>query len=807
MRWASSMLTTPKIYEDFNSEDSDLTRKIHIYLDFQSDDLSAIPGYGSPTAQWMVIGQAPPMRTKSTGVALNMPFGEASIKALRHYSGRWFTDNPYEGPKGEATSFADVYFTHLVKHPTPIDKAPPIKEIRRALPKLFREIKAIGPKRILVLGSVAAAHLCPGFENMTEDHGTIFYNPELNAHLVPTYELPTVAYREPLRPIFKRDLQRFFDLPNPVEPGYTLTTLSEVKFTPGSSVVLDIETNSLDPYNGQILSVGMLELGSNDKLVKIALAPAQTEIKALLDHFVKDGITLIIHNAQFDLYFLAVKGEHKLEGLLVEDTMILAHHSGEDTLNLKHLTTVYTDRPGSHAFGSFEDLNYLAEDVLSTAELYPIFSGKVGDVYARRLINDIIPPLINVRIDGVHVDRNRLLEANTWQKTLVEERLSILKAYSEETNWDSPKEVGLKMKSLGIPLTERTKTDGWKVGEPILLPLQDDYPLVKAFLEYKDALGQEKFTKGYLEDTREDHPFLHPKLILTGTTTGRLSCREPNLQQVPRVGPAKQSFNSRHKGGYIGLVDLSQAELRVAALLCGDENFAQMLMSGDAHRSIASQLWGIPEDDITSAQRKKSKGATFGLLYGGSAEGLGHRIGAEPAEVAKIMKGFFAKFPKLMEWLVNIKKFGVANGYVETAFGRRRDLTELMLTEGIRSVERKSANTPIQGTASDIALTILKNSWVGFRKQKLITSPILGVHDSVLIDIPNKKEIPKAAAIVQEAFVSLRDTPLADFPLYKVIPFEGELIVADSWATAESTNEAYKPYKTFPCSSHVIKEN
>lgn len=781
-----------------------------VYLDMNPFDLNVAPGKGPIPAKYAFVGMAPsPNRPKSRW---NEPFGAASYQMLQSVL--------EEIPGG-------IYVTNLVKTPTKAGTRLKKAEKTRGREVLLTELQMVAPQRILALGKDAAEALCPGFTSLREDHGSMFYNDELGCHVVPTYHFSAVGYDPSLKPILKRDIIRFISLVSPSKPPYSVfknqfappPTTEKVEKT-----YLDIETTGLNPDVDTIISVGWME--SNSNIVKIINNPTVHELTALYKRFKASGTTVVLHNATFDMTFLSRK-TNTFWDLPIEDTMIMAHVAGENILSLKHLTTTYTSRPGSRSFGGPADAAYLAEDVLSTSEVYQVMKQHLDEVpnssFIMDLLNELLPNLIGMRIRGVYLDQKELVKVGMYYEGLRNERKykldqALIKKLVEERhwpedkaedavqiiNWNSPKQVVDLFTALGIPLSERTSSGSYSVAEAVLLSLAEKYPIAQNLLDHREATKMLTFMKDYQERTNASHPYLHPRIKLYGARTGRTSCEDPNVQQIPRVGPIKTLFRARWPDGLIGLVDLSQAELRIAGLLSGDKNFVKMIMDEDPHRAIASIIFKKKPEDVTSGERKKSKGVTFGLLYGGSAAGLADRVGVSEQEVTKILKEFFEAFPVLNKWIKRVKADSIKAGYVETVTGRRRDLTPIILSEGVRSAERKAINTPVQGAASDVALMILNYIGSTLRKSGLKSRPGFGVHDSVFVEI-YPGETDRVARVVQEGFESVGESPLARLPLWKELPLIGEFIVGPTWAAVESTNEAYSPLDKFECSTHGVE--
>jgi len=374
----------------------------------------------------------------------------------------------------------------------------------------------------------------------------------------------------------------------------------------------------------------------------------------------------------------------------------------------------------------------------------------------------------------------------------------------QETNWNSTAQVADRLVANGVSLHATTPTGKLSVSAPILEGLREDYPIVDELLTYRDKTKTLAFLHSYNGFMQYDGR-LHPRLMLDGAETGRLSCRDPNLQQVPAKGVIKKLFISQFEGGQIGLVDLAQAELRIAALLSGDAGFIEALNSLDVHRYIASLVYGITPEEVSTDQRSNAKTIAFGLLYGGGVSGLAGRLGVDPGEVQRVVDVFFSQFPALMSWIEYMKALGVRNKQSVTLFGRVRDYRDAMVFEGVASVERKSINSPVQGTASDVMLIIMVKLYELCVAHGLKSRPILGVHDSTIIDIyPGEWE--QVAGLVGESFREVNNSPLSDLELWSSLPIEGELSIGETWASVESSSEFFAPFKMFKVSSHELPE-
>lgn len=754
-----------------------------IYLDVDPNNLEARPGKGPLPAEFAIVGTAP-SQTRSL-LRDNEPFGTNSLQMLRRL---------------RVLNNREVYSTHLVKVPMSSLVKPRKKEVEHAYPLLIRELKLVQPRRILAMGTVVAQCLCPGFSEMREDHGTLFYNPELEAIVVPTYPFAALG-KDPSRyPLMARDFERWVSLPDPTPPHYSV--ISEIPPIPKNSrVVVDLETTGLKKETDQLKMVGLL-INDGDPLILNYEGPRI--LHQLKGALLSSGSTLIGHNLAFDLDWLQyLTGSYWFDIPLI-DTMLVGHIGGEEVLALKHLTTIHTDRPGSRAFGGVEDYSYLTEDLLSTRNILNLWDERgITSAYASKLLCDLLPYILEMKDKGVTLDYKMLMDLTPQYRAAVETTTAALNASAGKTiNWGSSQQVVDYLLSKKVPLTEKTDRGAYTVKESVMLALAEKYPVAQEILSLREKQKELEFFESYLERTSPTDSRIHPRMKLTGTRTGRLSCEDPNVQQVKRTGPIKLMYISAYPGGMIGLIDLSQAELRVAALLSGDQKFVEALLSEDVHRELASIGFRKPKDQVTAGERKKSKGVTFGLLYGGSPAGLAARTGLDVKAVEEILQEFFHSFPKLMDFIERTKKEGIREGYVSTPTGRIRDLRGLILQRGESDAERKAINTPIQGTASDVALIIMLNTARRLRELKMKSRVIFGVHDSVLLDI-HPEELDRVPQVVQDAFLQIGHSPLADLELFPKLPLVGELVIGKTWAHVESTNENYdkEGNLTYPCTS------
>lgn len=753
-----------------------------------------------------VVGQSP--STKRPFHRRHEVFGARSWALLKQVLANWVDEQGLT-----------VLVTNLIRQPLEPRSSVPTALVSAWRPLLHETLQSFQPRRVLAVGAHAAKALVgERFHKLTEDHGSFFeleLGPTATALVMPTFHF-TVSFDDlTARRTLSADLARFDSLQaSTTAPPYAMhegalpeALMSDLRRR-ASSCILDIETTGLDPTSDQQMLFVGLRFNQQNHLVKDPTPEWLSRLGRLLLTR-RSPIEVIGHNLYFDLYWLAYRGGLAWAQLpLISDTMLMALVAGESALALKHLTSLHTDLNGSHAFGGPNDPSYLAMDLLATEAVYDLMSARVRGSFIISVLNEAVPHLVEARLNGVKIQTERLEEIGSELDAQMEEMRARF-----EFNPSSDLQLSEWLLSRGCSTTLKTPKGKMSVSsealEAFLTEGKAPPDVVETVTRVIEFRAMRKIASGFVTNYQrlmDDQGFLHPRLLLHGARTGRLSSSDPNVQQVPRRGPIKTLFISRFEGGLLGLVDLSQAELRCAALLANDPAMVESLLTADPHRHNAAKLYGKPLEEVTAVERKKSKAITFGLLYRGSPEGLASRTGFAVSEIRDALSLFNKAFPTLMAWLAKVEKEGTKTLMVKTLLGRTRELESVLATEGERGVLRKCANTHIQSLASDINLMIALRIMQGLRAKRLRSRFLFTVHDSLALDV-HPEELEDVATLAQEAYRTFSiGTPLETLPLWGQLPIIGELIVGPTWASVESTNEHYGPVKTYPCSSAVAGE-
>ena len=365
--------------------------------------------------------------------------------------------------------------------------------------------------------------------------------------------------------------------------------------------------------------------------------------------------------------------------------------------------------------------------------------------------------LAEMELAGCRVDKGALAsfgEMLSRRAAALEQQIYDLAG--ESFNINSPKQLGeILFGKLGLPHGKKTKT-GWSTNADVLEKLRYEAPIVGAVLEYRQyAKLRSTYADGLLKAMDPDGR-IRTSFQMTVTDTGRLSSREPNLQNIPTrtdLGSEIRRMFIPAEGCLLVDADYSQIELRLLACIAGDEAMQQAFRAGrDIHTATAAQVFHVAPENVTHEMRRRAKAVNFGIVYGISAYSLSQDIGVTVAEAKDYMEAYFASFPGVKAYMEAVVAKARENGYVETLFHRRRDLPELKSSNfNLRSFgERVALNMPIQGTAADL----MKLAMVAVRRrlkaEGLRAELVLQVHDELIVECPEAEAETVAKLLAEE---------------------------------------------------------
>ncbi|MEK7856918.1 MAG: DNA polymerase, partial [Acidobacteriota bacterium] len=392
---------------------------------------------------------------------------------------------------------------------------------------------------------------------------------------------------------------------------------------------------------------------------------------------------------------------------------------------------------------------------------------------------DCLMPIAEMELNGVRLDEAR------WREQLERVKIAQVKAADElqdmlssgvaqaslfgraEINLDSQAQVTDALVNLGVPVPATTR--GWQ-----LQPLAEEYPVVAKLLEYRGvAKSLTSFGENILEFIEPKTGRIHADFRQIGAPTGRFSCSNPNLQQIPHDKQYRRCFTAA-EGNKLVIADYSQIELRILAEFSGDERFINAFVSGqDFHASAASQVFGVKPEDVTDEQRSFAKRLNFGIVYGIGASRFGLMTGLSQHDAENTMRKYFGTFRKLDEYLRDAGRKLLEDRRVRTASGR---MLRLRFDEADRqqaaSARRYGINMPIQGTSADIlkrSLRLLHNSIRG-TSAKLVNI----VHDEIIVEC-SAADAEQTAAKLEKAMC------LAGEEFVQKVPVKVDVHIADEW--------------------------
>ena len=349
--------------------------------------------------------------------------------------------------------------------------------------------------------------------------------------------------------------------------------------------------------------------------------------------------------------------------------------------------------------------------------------------------------LASMECSGIHVDRTNLMGFGKELKAKISAlETEIYQLAGEEFNINSPKQLGVILfEKLGLPGGKKTKT-GYSTNAEVLDKLAPEHPVVEKILEYRTF---SKLNSTYVEGLLpliDGENKIHAHFQQTVTATGRISCTEPNLQNIPvRSDLGRQLRKAFTSGGddYVLVgADYSQIELRVLAHMSGDPTLIQCFNDGlDIHRETASKVFGVPQDQVTSQMRSNAKAVNFGVIYGMSGFGLATELTISRKQAEKYISDYFERFRDVKLFMDNAVSSCKEKGYSRTLFGRRRDVPEISASAYmVRQLgERLAMNTPIQGTAADIIKLAMIRVYDALAKECPGSELILQIHDELII--------------------------------------------------------------------------
>jgi DNA polymerase-1 len=375
-----------------------------------------------------------------------------------------------------------------------------------------------------------------------------------------------------------------------------------------------------------------------------------------------------------------------------------------------------------------------------------------------------------MELEGIAVDTSALTALEERLATTVREReAEAFAIIGHEVNLGSPKQLQTVLfEELGMPKTRATKT-GFSTDASALQDLQESnpHPFLDALLAHRDATKLRQIIEGLRSAVATDGR-VHTTFDQMGTSTGRLSSLDPNVQNIPirtEIGrEIRACFIAGPGSEGLFTADYSQIEMRIMAHLSGDEALIQAFHAGeDLHRFVGAKIFEVEPENVTALMRTKVKAMSYGLAYGLSAFGLAKQLRIPTSEAKELMTEYFRRFGKVRDYLNTVVAEAKVKGYTETIFGRRRPFPDLASPNRIvrEAAERAALNAPIQGTAADI----IKRAMIGINHElvaKGLTSRmVLQVHDELVFELaPGERDALEELVVAQMGSAAELAVPL-----------------------------------------------
>ncbi len=417
-------------------------------------------------------------------------------------------------------------------------------------------------------------------------------------------------------------------------------------------------------------------------------------------------------------------------------------------------------------------------------------TGRLKDVY-EKIEKPLVPVILKMEEHGVLIDKAALAKLGKRYRSELEEiEKRIFEAAGKEFNISSPKQLGeILFDDLGLVVKgqKKTGTGQRSTRESELEKIRDLHPIVADILEYREV---QKLLSTYIESIPpllDDENRLHANFLQTGTTTGRMASQNPNIQNIPirtdRGKVIRNAFIAPEKCVLVAL-DYSQIELRLAAILSGDEKLCDIFKNGrDVHREVAARVFAVAPENVDAEMRRRAKVINFGILYGMGVNSLRSALGTSTAEAHKFYDDYFNTFTTLAEYLEKTKGYARKHGYTETLFGRRRQFPEMKspLPYVRAQAERMAINAPLQGTQSDIIkLAMVRiDEYLQNEGKDKNAHLLLQVHDELVYEMSEERvgELAPKIKDIMESIVSLEET--------RGVPVIAEAKAGPNWGELE----------------------
>jgi DNA polymerase-1 len=591
-------------------------------------------------------------------------------------------------------------------------------------------------------------------------------------------------------------------------------------------IAIDLETTSLSPREAEVVgyAVSWKEAEAHYLAVRgpagaPVLDPGQTLAK-LREVLEDESVEKVNQNIKYDLLVLRSQG---VEPKGVAGDPMVAHyllHAGQRSHNLEYLAQEYlrhqvipiTDLIGRKPRANEKGARQLRMDEVPTPKVAE-YSGEDADVALRltgmlerdlaacglaRLYRDVEVPLIEVlaelEYNGIRLDIPMLQRVGEdMARQLADIEKEIYAAAGHEFNIASPKQLRqVLFDEQKLPIKRKTGVKG----EPSTdqetleeLAAERKSPIPDLILQHRQiAKLKGTYVDALPEVVNPRTGRIHASFNQTVAATGRLSSSDPNLQNIPirrELGRQIRAAFLPEEGWRLLTADYSQIELRLLAHFCGDAELRRAFAEDhDVHASVASQIFGVAEKDVTAEMRRMAKTVNFGVIYGISAHGLAQRLGIKREEAEKFIDAYFERYPAVKDYQARLLEECRSTGYVSTILGRRREFDRNNIRRDStyrqrNQTEREAINMEIQGSAADLVKLAMLHVYRRLKGEGRQARMLLQIHDELVFEVPPDEFAP-VAALVREEMTTPRERELN-----LQVPLKVDLAAGPNWLDVE----------------------
>ena len=556
-------------------------------------------------------------------------------------------------------------------------------------------------------------------------------------------------------------------------------------------VAFDCETTSLDTLNTQLVGFSLssqagkgiyVPLYTSNLFENLDFIRQDKALEQIARLFNNPQVTVILHNGKFDYKVLRSNGikinnnkvSCKLVDTMIAEWLLNSDKTGKNSYSLEYLAETklglkgieYEDLvPKGQTFADLpveKAYPYAAEDADFTFQLWQKLEPQLKSQNLYELFTStemrLMPLLAEMEIQGIHLDSQTLYDYNKELTIGIEDiQNKIYSTVGHAFNIASPKQLQeVLFTERGLKPTKKTKT-GYSTDTSVLEELALYDPVPKMILEYRELAKLQSTYVETLPSMCDKNERIHTDFIQTGTATGRLSCREPNLQNIPVRNEAGRKIRSAFTatpGTILISADYSQIELVVLAHLSQDKNMCNAFISGtDVHKATAALIFGVPQEEVTPQMRRTAKTINFGVIYGMSAFRLANDLGISRTQAAEFIENYFKTYSSVNDFINSTIQKTEETGFVQTIFGRKRHIANINSKNKLEKsgAERMAVNTPVQGSAADIVKKAMLDVSKALEEENTQAKLILQVHDELLVECPdNPQTIEKTISIIKE---------------------------------------------------------